>query len=161
MLGPGREAYYSSHLAYYSKPFWQGRILWMVFLLLIPKYCIPILPGPYLVVITKKTLVGLIKGHEVWKIKGTDVLAFPRATLHLTEKQVCLPKNDKKCCGCWKNSGCFYVEISCGAVGSIVSQGVLGQACLVWQMMKKQAITISVCLFSWLLWLSSWWKNKQ
>ncbi|KAK2560828.1 Phosphatidylinositol-3-phosphatase SAC1-B [Acropora cervicornis] len=45
------------------------------------------LAGPYLVVITKKTLVGLIKGHEVWKIKGTDVLAFPRATLHLTEKQ--------------------------------------------------------------------------
>ncbi|XP_015750053.1 PREDICTED: phosphatidylinositide phosphatase SAC1-like [Acropora digitifera] len=48
---------------------------------------INLLAGPYLVVITKKTLVGLIKGHEVWKIKGTDVLAFPRATLHLTEKQ--------------------------------------------------------------------------
>lgn len=44
--------------------------------------------GPYLVVITKKTLVGHIKGHEVWVIKGTDVLAFPRATLHLTESQV-------------------------------------------------------------------------
>ena len=44
--------------------------------------------GPYLVVITKKTLVGHIKGHEVWIIKGTDVLAFPRATLHLTESQV-------------------------------------------------------------------------
>ena len=40
-------------------------------------------------VITKKTLVGQIKGHEIWKIKGTDVLAFPRATLHLTESQVC------------------------------------------------------------------------
>lgn len=39
-------------------------------------------------VITKKTLVGHIKGHEVWVIKGTDVLAFPRATLHLTESQV-------------------------------------------------------------------------
>ncbi|XP_074618210.1 phosphatidylinositol-3-phosphatase SAC1-like isoform X1 [Acropora palmata] len=48
---------------------------------------INLLAGPYLVVITKKTLVGLIKEHEVWKIKGTDVLAFPRATLHLTEKQ--------------------------------------------------------------------------
>ncbi|XP_068722474.1 phosphatidylinositol-3-phosphatase SAC1-like isoform X2 [Montipora capricornis] len=48
---------------------------------------INLLAGPYLVVITKKTLVGLIKGNEVWKIKGTDVLAFPRATLHLTEKQ--------------------------------------------------------------------------
>lgn len=44
--------------------------------------------GPYLVVITKKTLVGHIKGHEVWIIKGTDILAFPRATLHLTESQV-------------------------------------------------------------------------
>ncbi|XP_068694937.1 phosphatidylinositol-3-phosphatase SAC1-like isoform X1 [Montipora foliosa] len=48
---------------------------------------INLLAGPYLVVITKKTLVGLVKGNEVWKIKGTDVLAFPRATLHLTEKQ--------------------------------------------------------------------------
>lgn len=64
----------------------------MVFLLIIPKYCVPIIPGPYLVVITKKTLVGLIKGHEVWKIKGTDIFAFPRATLHLTEKQVCLQR---------------------------------------------------------------------
>lgn len=44
--------------------------------------------GSYLVVITKKTLIGLIRGHEVWVIKGTDVLAFPRATLHLTESQV-------------------------------------------------------------------------
>ena len=38
----------------------------------------------------------------------------------------------------------MFVEISCVVVGSIVSQGVLGQACLVWQLMKKQAITISV-----------------
>ena len=54
--------------------------------------------GPYLVVITKKTLVGHIKGHEVWKIKGTDVLAFPRATLHLTESQVCGSTNG---CATW------------------------------------------------------------
>ncbi|XP_073234289.1 phosphatidylinositol-3-phosphatase SAC1-like isoform X1 [Porites lutea] len=48
---------------------------------------INLLAGPYLVVITKKSLVGHIKGHEIWKVKGTDVLAFPRATLHLTESQ--------------------------------------------------------------------------
>lgn len=126
----------------------------MVFLLLIAKYCIAILPGPYLVVITKKTLVGLIKGHEVWKIKGTDVLAFPRATLHLTEKQVCLPKMIKNV-EIDKIQDVFSVEISCGVVGSIDSQGFLGQASLVQQLMKKQAITVSVCLFPWLLWLGS------
>ena len=41
-----------------------------------------------MVVVTKKTLVGHVRGHEVWVIKGTDILAFPRATLHLTESQV-------------------------------------------------------------------------
>nr|XP_058967684.1 phosphatidylinositol-3-phosphatase SAC1-like [Pocillopora verrucosa] len=48
---------------------------------------INLLAGPYLVVVTKKTLVGHVRGHEVWVIKGTDILAFPRATLHLTESQ--------------------------------------------------------------------------
>ena len=42
--------------------------------------------GPYLVVITKKSFVGHIKGHEVWKIKGTDVLAFPRAKRYISQR---------------------------------------------------------------------------
>lgn len=47
-------------------------------------------PGPYLIVITRKRLVGYIQGNEVWKVLGTEVLPFPKATLHLTEEQVIL-----------------------------------------------------------------------
>lgn len=40
--------------------------------------------------ITRKRLVGYIQGNEVWKVLGTEVLPFPKATLHLTEEQVIL-----------------------------------------------------------------------
>ena len=160
MQGPGQDAYYSSHLAYYSKPFWLGQIHWMVSLLLIPKYCISIIPGPYLVVITKKTLVGLIKGHEVWKIKGTDVLAFPRATLHLTEKQVCLPKNDKKCYGSWKNSGCFlrFLKFHVLWLGALFGMG-FGPGTFR-SAINERASNKNISLyFHGSLWLGNWWKN--
>ncbi|EDO36706.1 predicted protein [Nematostella vectensis] len=48
---------------------------------------IHLLAGPYLIVITKKKLVGYIQGSEVWKVLQTNVIPFPRATLHLTESQ--------------------------------------------------------------------------
>ncbi|KAK3698605.1 hypothetical protein QZH41_014585 [Actinostola sp. cb2023] len=49
---------------------------------------IHLLAGPYLIVITRKRLVGYIQGNEVWKVLGTEVLPFPRALLHLNEDQV-------------------------------------------------------------------------
>ncbi|XP_031560293.1 phosphatidylinositide phosphatase SAC1-like [Actinia tenebrosa] len=49
---------------------------------------IHLLAGPYLIVITRKRLVGYIQGNEVWKVLGTEVFPFPKALLHLTEEQV-------------------------------------------------------------------------
>eukprot|EP00795_Rhopilema_esculentum_P001102 gene1102-15437_t len=48
---------------------------------------IHLLPGPYLLTITKRKLVGILNGHEIWQIKDADILPFPKSILHLTEEQ--------------------------------------------------------------------------
>ncbi len=44
--------------------------------------------GPYLLIITKRKLVGILNGHEIWQAQETDILPFPKNILHLTEDQV-------------------------------------------------------------------------
>ena len=44
--------------------------------------------GPYLIVITRRTKVGEVNGHTIWKVTGTDVLPYKRTNYHLTEQQV-------------------------------------------------------------------------
>ena len=44
--------------------------------------------GPYLLIITKRKLVGLLNGHEIWRVVETDILPFPKTVIHLTEDQV-------------------------------------------------------------------------
>lgn len=44
--------------------------------------------GPYLIVITKKSLVGNIYGQSIWKIDDTDIIPYARTMLRLTEEQV-------------------------------------------------------------------------
>ncbi|XP_057291049.1 phosphatidylinositol-3-phosphatase SAC1-like [Hydractinia symbiolongicarpus] len=46
-----------------------------------------LLAGPYLVVVTKRKLVGLISGEEIWQMKEANILPFPKGTMHLTESQ--------------------------------------------------------------------------
>ena len=41
-----------------------------------------------MVVITGRRRVGILCGHDVWKITSTEVLPFARATRHLTDLQV-------------------------------------------------------------------------
>eukprot|EP00794_Sanderia_malayensis_P018849 gene18849-20747_t len=48
---------------------------------------IHLMSGPYLVIITKRKLIGLLNGHEIWQVLETDVLPFPKTILHLTEEQ--------------------------------------------------------------------------
>ncbi|XP_063217317.1 phosphatidylinositol-3-phosphatase SAC1-B [Bacillus rossius redtenbacheri] len=49
---------------------------------------IRLVAGPYLVVITKKTRVGVINGQAIWQATQTEMLSYPRTVLHLTEKQM-------------------------------------------------------------------------
>ncbi|CAG2176771.1 unnamed protein product, partial [Oppiella nova] len=49
---------------------------------------IRLLAGPYLIVITRVSIVGKIYGHEVFKIDETEIIPFSRTTLHLTEDQI-------------------------------------------------------------------------
>lgn len=49
--------------------------------------------GPYLIVITKKSLVGNIYGQSIWKIDDTDIIPYARTMLRLTEDQVMFKKN--------------------------------------------------------------------
>jgi len=49
---------------------------------------IGLIAGPYLVVITAVSQVGTVAGQPVMKIESTDVIPFPKTTLHLTEEQV-------------------------------------------------------------------------
>ncbi|XP_035233088.1 phosphatidylinositol-3-phosphatase SAC1-like [Stegodyphus dumicola] len=48
---------------------------------------IHLIGGPYLIVITKKSLVGNICGQSVWQITDTDVIPYAKSMLHLTEEQ--------------------------------------------------------------------------
>ena len=78
-----------SHLFFHSASVEMKCMIFIVFFLyLICHDHNDLLSGAYLVVITKKKLVGLVNDHEVWKMLETDILPFPRATLHLTEGQV-------------------------------------------------------------------------
>jgi phosphatidylinositol 4-phosphatase len=47
-----------------------------------------LIAGPYLLVITKKKLVGQINGQQVWQMTGAEIICCTRTLLHLTEKQV-------------------------------------------------------------------------
>merc|ERR1719483_1602384 len=39
---------------------------------------IRLVAGPYLIVITKRELVGAISGSNIWKVTGTDVIGYKR-----------------------------------------------------------------------------------
>lgn len=47
-----------------------------------------LLAGPYLVVITKRKLAGVINNEEIWQMKEAEFIAFPKGTMHLTETQI-------------------------------------------------------------------------
>lgn len=49
---------------------------------------IRLLAGYYLVVITERTLVGPVSGHDIWKIDNIELVPFPKAFLHMNQKQV-------------------------------------------------------------------------
>jgi len=44
--------------------------------------------GPYLVVITERSLVGEINGHLIWMITKTEALPYARTVFHLNSRQV-------------------------------------------------------------------------
>lgn len=44
--------------------------------------------GMYLVVITKKTKVGDLLGHAVWKASAFDIISYKKTILHLNDDQV-------------------------------------------------------------------------
>ncbi|XP_059473122.1 phosphatidylinositol-3-phosphatase SAC1 [Neocloeon triangulifer] len=46
-----------------------------------------LIAGPYLIVITKKKLIGQINGQNVWQVTGADIICCTRTLLHLTEAQ--------------------------------------------------------------------------
>eukprot|EP00112_Aurelia_sp_Birch-Aquarium-sp1_P022960 Seg666.6 transcript_id=Seg666.6/GoldUCD/mRNA.D3Y31 product="Phosphatidylinositide phosphatase SAC1-B" protein_id=Seg666.6/GoldUCD/D3Y31 len=48
---------------------------------------IHLMAGPYLLTIKKRRLVGIFNGHEIWQVKETDIVPFPKTMLHLTEEQ--------------------------------------------------------------------------
>ncbi|XP_002163746.2 phosphatidylinositol-3-phosphatase SAC1 [Hydra vulgaris] len=47
-----------------------------------------LIAGPYLVVVSKRKVVGLINGEEIWQMKEADLIPFPKSTTHLTESQI-------------------------------------------------------------------------
>uniref|UniRef100_A0A3Q3G8L4 SAC1 like phosphatidylinositide phosphatase b n=3 Tax=Kryptolebias marmoratus TaxID=37003 RepID=A0A3Q3G8L4_KRYMA len=49
---------------------------------------IRLLAGMYLVVITKKTKVGDLLGHAVWKASDFDIISYKRTILHLNDDQM-------------------------------------------------------------------------
>ncbi|XP_077982127.1 phosphatidylinositol-3-phosphatase SAC1-like [Glandiceps talaboti] len=49
---------------------------------------IRLVAGPYLVVITKRSKIGEINGQTIWKVGATELLAYRRTTVHLTEEQI-------------------------------------------------------------------------
>jgi len=48
---------------------------------------INLISGPYLIVVTKKILQGVICGAEVWRVLETEIISFSRSDHHLTESQ--------------------------------------------------------------------------
>ncbi|XP_054715985.1 phosphatidylinositol-3-phosphatase SAC1-like [Uloborus diversus] len=48
---------------------------------------IHLIGGPYLIVITKKSIVGDVCGQAIWRIEDTDVIPYARTMLHLTDEQ--------------------------------------------------------------------------
>ena len=67
------------HLLYVVQPLMNSKI----------NFCY-LFSGPYLLTIKKRRLVGIFNGHEIWQIKETDIVPFPKTMLHLTEEQVLL-----------------------------------------------------------------------
>ncbi|KAG1689918.1 Phosphatidylinositide phosphatase SAC1-B [Nymphon striatum] len=49
---------------------------------------IQLLSGPYLIVITKRAEIGTINKDKIWKVVETDIIAYSKTDLHLTEKQI-------------------------------------------------------------------------
>jgi phosphatidylinositol 4-phosphatase len=49
---------------------------------------INLIAGPYLIVITSKTLVGDIHGQKIYKIQKIDMIPYARNMSHLNESQV-------------------------------------------------------------------------
>lgn len=49
-----------------------------------------LIAGPYLLVVTKKKLLGQINGQNVWQMTGAEIICCTRTLLHLTEKQASL-----------------------------------------------------------------------
>jgi len=49
---------------------------------------IHLLAGPYLVVVSKRKLVGVLFGDEIWQMKEVEIIPFPKGEMHLTETQV-------------------------------------------------------------------------
>jgi hypothetical protein len=56
-----------------------------------------LIAGPYLLVVTKKKLLGQINGQNVWQMTGAEIICCTRTLLHLTEKQASIIKSDFIC----------------------------------------------------------------
>lgn len=49
---------------------------------------IPLVSGPYLVVVTRKARLGAVQGGEVWRVVETEIISYARAEHHLTPTQL-------------------------------------------------------------------------
>ena len=49
---------------------------------------IPLISGPYLVVVTRKARLGSLQGGEVWRIVETEIISYARSEHHLTPTQL-------------------------------------------------------------------------
>ena len=49
---------------------------------------IPLVSGPYLVVVTRKARLGAEQGGEVWRVVETEIISYARAEHHLTPTQL-------------------------------------------------------------------------
>ena len=49
---------------------------------------IPLVSGPYLVVVTRKARLGSLQGGEVWRIVETEIISYARSEHHLTPTQL-------------------------------------------------------------------------
>lgn len=48
---------------------------------------IRLLAGYYLIVITERTRMGPMLGHDIWRIDNIELVPFPKAFLHINQKQ--------------------------------------------------------------------------
>jgi hypothetical protein len=46
------------------------------------------LAGPYLLVVTRRTHVGNLLGHDIWEVAETDCIRIAHSTRHLSQEQV-------------------------------------------------------------------------